>query len=576
MSRENYKPTDEQTTIIRHDGNAFISACPGAGKTRVLVERARHIFKKPHDTRGVSFLSFTNAAICELEQRLHREGIPEATRFPNFVGTFDKFLWQFCIAPFGIPGAQVRPRLIPDKGDWAIKPFPNAQALPLKCFNRADGKIIAATALLNRFDTTKRPATKHERSAFDYILRTMAAGQIDFEDVRAIVRVRLSDAAFAERLGEALAGRFLEVVVDEAQDCNPEDLNVIKWLRSAGVTVKVICDPHQSIYGFRGGIAHELYTFRDTFKPEERLTMTGNFRSSPAICDTISLFRPQADRGPRITSSGQFSGDTTPVHIASYRGTSAPASIGTKFAELLAAEGLTVDKCPILASARSSAKSAIGMRYTESAHATLRLATIVTSFYSSPSTTDSKTCLNDLHQLLLEIRGELSTASYREYLDVKGLTDGSWRPEVIGVLRALQFDPAQRTPEEWLASAKALLAPTLPAGRPTISQLLKSSSDLADHLTAGPKSSCPARTIHSVKGAEFPAVCVVLVPRTAGKILDYIESGAIANDAENVRKLYVAASRAERLLLLAVPHSQAHRLATLLRRQGVTPTVTAL
>lgn len=576
MSSQEYKPTAEQTAIVTHNGNAFISACPGAGKTRVLVERARQVFKNSKDIRGVSFLSFTNAAIFELEQRLHREGIPAATRFPNFVGTFDKFLWQFFIAPFGIPGAQVKPRLIPDKSEWPIIPFPNAQALPLKCFSRADGKIIPAAALKAGFDTTKRSASKHEKAALWYIQRTRVAGQIDFEDVRAIVYGRLGDVPFADRLGKALAGRFRELVVDEAQDCNPEDLDVIKWLRSAGVTVKVICDPHQSIYGFRGGIADELYSFRDTFAPEERLTMTGNFRSSPAICDTISLFRPKAERGTRITSLGQFKTDATPIYIASYGGNSAPASIGTKFAELLAAEGLAVDQCPVLASAKTSARNAIGMRFKESGYATLRLAAIVTAFHSSFNTTDSKTCLDELHELLLEIRGELSKESYREYLDTKGLTDGSWRPEVIGVLRALKYDPATQTPEEWLTSTKAHLAPTIPAGRPTIAQLLRNSEDLAAHLTSGPRSSCPARTIHSVKGSEFPAVCVVLIPLTTGGILDYIENEAVAKDAENVRKLYVAASRAERLLFFAVPRSQVDRLVALFRAQGVAPTVTAL
>jgi len=46
---------------------------------------------------------------------------------------------------------------------------------------------------------------------------------------------------------------FLEVIVDEAQDCNPLDLQILEWLRGHGLAVTVVADPDQAIYGFRHG-----------------------------------------------------------------------------------------------------------------------------------------------------------------------------------------------------------------------------------------------------------------------------------------------------------------------------------
>src|SRR5690606_19544795 len=63
----------------------------------------------------------------------------------------------------------------------------------------------------------------------------------------------------------SLSGRFREIVVDEAQDCNPADLDVIEWLRASGVTVKVVCDPNQAIYSFRGGLTDQLLKFAESF-----------------------------------------------------------------------------------------------------------------------------------------------------------------------------------------------------------------------------------------------------------------------------------------------------------------------
>jgi DNA helicase II / ATP-dependent DNA helicase PcrA len=61
-----------------------------------------------------------------LEDRLRREGLVETPAFPHFIGTFDAFLWQFLIAPFGIDGCAAKPRLIPDKDDRTIQPFAGA------------------------------------------------------------------------------------------------------------------------------------------------------------------------------------------------------------------------------------------------------------------------------------------------------------------------------------------------------------------------------------------------------------------------------------------------------------------
>ncbi len=70
MTAAPFEPTDEQRRVIEHPGSAFISACPGSGKTRVMVERARVLLRGSQRSRGVAFLSFTNAAVSEFEMRL--------------------------------------------------------------------------------------------------------------------------------------------------------------------------------------------------------------------------------------------------------------------------------------------------------------------------------------------------------------------------------------------------------------------------------------------------------------------------------------------------------------------------
>jgi len=114
-----------------------------------------------------------------------------------------------------------------------------------------------------------------------------------------------------------------------------------------------------------------------------------------------------------------------------------------------------------------------------------------------------------------------------------------------------------------------VLAPWLLAGEGrSINQRLRSNKDLPKALAKSPPTGHSARTIHSVKGMEFPAVCVVLSTKTAKGILEYLSGSGGADSEEEARKIYVGASRAQRLLAIATPKSQATRLVELLQSTG--------
>ncbi len=132
---------------------------------------------------------------------------------------------------------------------------------------------------------------------------------------------------------------------------------------------------------------------------------------------------------------------------------------------------------------------------------------------------------------------------------------------VFKLVRELRYDPAiYSNPEAWHARAKALLERHLPDNSRSINQILRRNAGLGEVLNMAPNPDPPAKTIHSVKGMEFPAVCVVMTVPTAKRILDYLETGSPAEDSEAARMIYVAASRAQRLLAIATPKSQAKRL----------------
>lgn len=567
MKARVYTPTDEQARIVSHDGSAFIAACPGAGKTRVLVERARRVLGSHSGRHGVAFLSFTTGAVSELEARLRRERLITSPAFPHFIGTFDAFLWQFLIAPFGVPGCAERPRLIPDKDDRQIRPFPRARQLTLGCFDRTTGNCIPEKLARQNFNgkiKAYETAARNMRTAF------LKRGEVDFADAREFALDRLRNPKSFEVLSGAFAARFREVIVDEAQDCNPVDLEIIGTFRDAGIPVKMLCDPHQAIYGFRGGVTSELWAFSQRFSDNERLPMSGNFRSSRHITKAVSALRAPSARSVD-EALGEYRDEPTPVHVLAYRGTTAPVTVGAAFRMLTDALRLDAQLCPVVAATRRVAASALGYPSDNGVEdLSYRLAVAVSNYHLSFELGNKREALERLHRVFVEFEGHTVDKTYHQHVVDSGLTPEIWRPNMIRLAEALRFDPRRfATADAWLQYARTLLGPCLPSGAGrSVSQRLRNNADLSAVLSKTLPAGHPMRTIHSVKGMEFPAVCVVMSPRTSKQILNYLSGADGMADNEDARKIYVGASRAQRLLAIAVPKSQANRLMSLLQSMG--------
>src|SRR5580658_9559522 len=87
--------TPEQQRFASHDAEAFVQACPGAGKTETVVSRLADLARTLPLRRGIAVLSFTNSAVEEFMERCAREGLASLLRHPGFVGTFDAFVRHF-------------------------------------------------------------------------------------------------------------------------------------------------------------------------------------------------------------------------------------------------------------------------------------------------------------------------------------------------------------------------------------------------------------------------------------------------------------------------------------------------
>ena len=144
-------------------------------------------------------------------------------------------------------------------------------------------------------------------------------------------------------------------------------------LQNAGLPVKVVCDPHQAIFEFRGGVTDHLFSFADTFEAGEQKEI-GNFSIHSNIPKAISQLRPPSSRGTPDDPLGPFKLETTPVHILSYAGAGVSSAIGGKFSELLSQSAIDLSLSPVIAATKASGAAACGQnRATGQRDRTVRL-----------------------------------------------------------------------------------------------------------------------------------------------------------------------------------------------------------
>lgn len=69
------KLTNQQRDVVEYNGNAFVEACPGSGKTRTLLAKLLCCLNEVRDsTRRVGCITYTNSAVYEIENRLRIHG----------------------------------------------------------------------------------------------------------------------------------------------------------------------------------------------------------------------------------------------------------------------------------------------------------------------------------------------------------------------------------------------------------------------------------------------------------------------------------------------------------------------
>jgi superfamily I DNA/RNA helicase len=567
-----YSPA--QLALIEKPGSQVVKACPGAGKTQSIVER---FIRRPGlegDRRGVALISFTNVAITAAYERCRDH--PELLKAPNFVGTIDSFINRYIVGPIHTARLGHPPSF---RDTWETTPGREYTStvkaglrLHLAWFSfTADGD---ATLVPQRIPGDLRwkimPAAQQVMDGVTAEARgkwrsLTKAGFVDCEYARHLMAGYFSDPVLAELLRRRFAHRFGEVIIDEFQDSNDGDAALIRFLKGADISVVMVGDVDQEIYGFRQAASGEADALAELVNAGEPLD--GNYRSTPAICTLVDSLRYG---GSTDTPCGLHKDDVRPVYVLKTKGAAGAAK---KILGLAEREGFTSEKIVVLSHGANDARQYAGAGKTLGSATTAieRLAqatAVIRDRTAKPQ--DRARAMTLFESILRESAGGLADLHDNDFFEASRITQRQFR---AGALRlAWRVSPYEMTPRDFREAIRDGIARLgWDKQFPDIAKKLRVTKDQEWKYT--PAGNNPATlahsTVHGYKGLQSPAVAVVIPKPRGGGLQEGVANWDRGVRHETRRVLYVGASRAQQMLMLLVEDSQHATVTDILRRDSV-------
>jgi len=580
-------PSREQERILAAPlQHLFVQACPGAGKTRVIAARfLRHITKVPN-TQGIALLSFTNAAADEIRDACTDTKLKGRIGYPNFIGTIDSFIAQYLVLPFEASATGERLQLVDSwdnrgLGRIRLTGGKSRWGMSLDSLIYKNGEPVIDLERINHpgaREEVKSNLKAYKAMAVTRLKGLNRSGYISCSDARQLALKRIRDPKQGSLLGRALGARFMEVLLDEAQDCNDEDLKIMEWLAKSGIPTVVVCDPDQAIFDFRTQCNPKR--LEEAVKDHVKLLLTGNFRSSPSICQLAATLRENRPNRPKHdTPLGPYKDDAIPIGVLPYQGK--PSSdLGESFLAKLEAYGCLPERSCVLAHRASVAAKSVGVAGSsgESSSTTFQLALAVAAYRAKGATgSDRLQARREAGRVILQRLKRKSDVTGR---DPKKMAEklgirGQWlRLTSNSLLRRLPLPQEHETPATWVTAARELLStieePPDISWKYSAKEVLR---NIESHVVSiDSPLGISHRTIHKAKGQQFEAVMFVIPPDSSTspsrQLLANWRERKLQEHEPN-RVAYVAVTRAERLLVIAIPSALANSLSSILAAEKV-------
>ncbi|MEZ5995447.1 MAG: ATP-dependent helicase [Hyphomonadaceae bacterium] len=569
------KLTPEQMDASRCEENLMLTACPGSGKTRVIISKLSRVVEEVRDTpRSVACITYTNTAVQEIERRLRHHIQPGDDAYYD-ICTIHSFCLNHIFRPFGhILGYKDGFKVLTQDSEDFQKITERVYAKhsrPPPSFGELD-EFVNLRVSIDGEPIIAPGAGMTVEMAKDYWRRLREGGFVDFANILYFSYRLLNERS---EILDYISAKFAWILVDEFQDTTDIQVEMLSLIADAGRTkFLLVGDPFQSIYGFAGARPDLAAVFAARINARTDMTLSGNFRCSTPIVDQANLLFA---RTPPMQAVGPTrSIKTAPVWRASR---TVFTVITDEFLPAIEALGIPVGEAAILAPwwttlfplgrrLREYGVAVVGpgARPYRRARVFAPLAEEVCGYLMEPNPESLAGIERSLFLTILDATG-------RAHFDIYSYEGRIVLFELLRIARDLQEECMGAI--DWLERAAPAFSDVLvdaqyftPGERDIFSMAVEDmKSDIRRNMRsedpanltiedlgvyASPEAALKLSSLHHAKGREFRAVA--MIDMTEGRIPHF--SSRLQSEFDEAKRLfYVGVTRAEEFLFYVTDNS---------------------
>ncbi len=593
--------SQQQRAVEATEGRVRVVAGAGSGKTRVLAHRYAFIVNEIGISPGnILCLTFTNKASQEMKRRIST--MVDRGSVNDFICTIHSFCAKFLrreIYRIGYP----KNFMIIDEEDGKTLARQAMAEFGIDRRKTTAERFLKQVAAYKGYDPVKYiqnhllPHSSPEApdATVRYLRLQLKQFALDYDDLLYFTLYILREFPDAR---EYWTDKLNYVMVDEVQDCSGDDWKLLHEITSRHGNLFVVGDPDQAIYEWRGA---NPKIFVD-FKAKTDIILNENYRSTPDILDVANnIIEHNRNRVKKELFTRKLN-ERQPVHIHSKSEKEEATAVAERILEGVSKEGMGFGDFAILY--RSSFLSRTieqallknhipysvwgGVRFFERKEIkdVLSYLRLVASdaddmafrrIINLPSRKFGEASMKRLQQLA-EADGIPFMTALRRYVDDKPfnrpaihsflrLIDeararmdimpvselADWMLNVSGVGDLYRTDSEEERLEniaELISSMKEFESGRLDDGDTDLVSYLQEISLYTNADRTNDSEKVRMMTIHQSKGLEFPEVFVVGLTEGIFPNHRSIRERRQDGEEEERRLMYVAVTRAEKMLWL--------------------------
>ncbi|WP_301882208.1 UvrD-helicase domain-containing protein [Paenibacillus sp. 11B] len=266
-----------QIDVINSTHSTSIMACPGSGKTTVLIAKIALLLeklKKEGSRKGICVITHTNVAVEEIVNSLEKFGISDIT-YPHFVGTIHEFFNTFfSLKAYGLYTKKDTYYLM-DNEEYKKyferffeyhKPGYWSYSIPINAVDKTDIHIDEDNQLRI---ISRREGKEYSAPVINTIQDMFSRGFVRHSDTVELANWYIRN--HKEAIQKAFQNRFNYFFIDEAQDTSIEQYDNLSMLieNNEEVIVQWYGDSYQALYS--------LYGKEDAWKPDLEESLQINY-----------------------------------------------------------------------------------------------------------------------------------------------------------------------------------------------------------------------------------------------------------------------------------------------------------